>query len=395
MKNERSPICILADIILPESGQLGMGIKALEDDCIVVTNYKFSPVATGGNDGHSAAKDAGLRIGDQILVIEDKVVTSIASVVEVMKRITSSAAPSSVAASDHVSTQKHVRMLLLRWLDPRWIPGLEEVAEKDLEFSKSLDKQERDEETLLRDDAMNAQDSPISDTTSTSISSSLSTARVSRPSPMEGQDHMHIPSRLLGFILHMINRAANPFATSEAWISSKSREWPLTMMNCLSRLYDAVVTRSESEGQGQKQWEDAIQDAKDNLLRNLTNAMLELEYELCYYSSGCSADEESAQHIHATNSDKGFVVNNSGVGAPRAPSLLSHWLQDRRRLKWREACKVGIGITIPVLAQYWYGCLLALKYHEHCLAVFDDLTNSIYLLRKQKLLRSFHCVLRH
>ena len=289
LQKDLEPIGVCVNVEL-EYGVLGMGVKALDTfGVIVVSSFKYT------EDGFCAAKRAGVRIGDQILVVGNHVINSVGSLQAAMKDILS--APTHTLPHTQESTQvntqsptqkslhtavksdanqnhgnqnhgnkKHANMLLLRWPDPKVLPGFSAALKKDPEMLNCFSVQELEDWGTyvhpVREDGI-------------------------------------IPGRLCGAVLHLLKRLSHPYAVGGDTSSDSEgypyNIWSISVHNCVQLL------RIASTSCDSLQYDDALR----SLLATLSAAVSHVE---------------------------DLVARKGCVGKPS-------WKIGRKRFRWRKNCQ--------------------------------------------------------
>ena len=129
LSKDDTPLAVSLDIMLENGGQLGMGVKSLEGQSgvVIVSSFKYT------DNGQCAAKKAGIRIGDQILVTGRYFIESVGSLQKAMKEIL---CPSSSSSSDKNREKEQVEE------EEEEEEEIEEKKEKEKEKTGVADKNE-------------------------------------------------------------------------------------------------------------------------------------------------------------------------------------------------------------------------------------------------------------
>lgn len=194
---ENSPIALIFDLELNPPYTLGIGVRPFRN-FVVVTGYKFD------EEGYSAAKSAGVRVGDMIIGTSTSVLHSIPDVQQAVK-----AAP----ASKLKESNKTFRIVVLR-LQSVAIKGSKEVKEIAI-----------GEKTVFA-----AFDAQIADDVNDSLRyvESIKSHLVSRKEPpvdlpaLNPRRHFFreqrgLPGRLVASVVELLRLSSHAYATNEAW----------------------------------------------------------------------------------------------------------------------------------------------------------------------------------
>jgi hypothetical protein len=220
---ESSPIAFIFDLELTPPYTLGIGVRPYRN-FIVVTGYKFD------EEGYSAAKSAGIRIGDLIIGTSTSVLHSIPDVQQAVK-----AAPPSKLKEGN----KTFRIIVLR-LHSVSIKGSKEV--KEIAIS---------EKTVFA--AFDAQiDEDLND--SLSYVESVKSHLVSRKEPPADllplnprrhffREQRGLPGRLVASVIELLRLSSHPYATNETW-ASKVDDYYKRLLLDFVQLSEEVTTLS-------------------------------------------------------------------------------------------------------------------------------------------------------
>jgi hypothetical protein len=344
--NEKNPLSFNAFVYLNEEFQLGLGLKCITGH-VVVTSMKPD------QRGRSAGRDAGIRVGDIVIGVENKYVAEIEDIKNAIKNL--SAAPKAVPApptnqpasprdsvdplrksvrvpassstsqeapessAEQAPARPCLRLLILRYPDLSSYPSLKEAIETDANVKTALKAQADEEAQRLQGNYYQYSSLPQS------IEQECKQTEIRSDPFMHPFKEVHsYSSREVGSVISLLSRSMHPFCVSDEFLSKSIPDAVVRISQLLGRIDERSFTRVSLINAASA---TPIVRRMTKTFQKLETQIGEVEAELLELS-----DSLLALLIECTlDFEEALTVGGN--------MLTKHWTEHRRRFKWQRVCR--------------------------------------------------------